>query len=381
MTIANTIHLKELFLLNPDVAFFNHGSFGACPRPVFEAYQRWQHQLEWQPVDFLGRNRVQMLDEALSKLAAYLHAPPETLVFVTNATFGINMVARSLRLQPGDEILTSNHEYGAVNKTWQFVCNKTGAERVEHHIPLPVTTHEAFIEQFWSSVTPRTRVISLSHITSPTALIFPIREICRRAREAGIITVIDGAHAPGQIPLDLEDIGADFYSGNCHKWLCAPKGSGFLYARPEHHALIEPVVVSHGWVPDSTFNSRSEWQGTRDISPFLTVPDAIAFQSEHDWDSVRAQCHALAVQTSQRVTALTGLQPIAADLDLWFAQMIAIPLPAGRLHELSERLYHDYNVVIAGGVIDDQNFMRISVQGYNTQQDCDRLVNALAELL
>lgn len=379
-TTTQLENLKQLFLLNPDVAFFNHGSFGACPRPVFEAYQRWQRELEWQPVDFLGRRRVEMIDEARAKLAEYLNTPVDNLIFVVNATQGVNTVARSLQLKPGDEILTTNHEYGAINKTWQFICQKTGTTFVEHHIALPVTSHQAFVDSFWADVTPRTRVISISHVTSPTALIFPLAEICRRAREAGILTVIDGAHAPGQIPVDLEAIGADFYSGNCHKWLSAPKGAGFLYARPEHHPMIDPLVISHGWVPESTYASRNEWQGTRDISAFLSVPAAIEFQQKHDWETVRRRCHALAVDLHQRIGALTGLEPIAADLDLWFAQMIAIPLPKDRLWEIANHLYEN-NIVVSGGAIDGANFMRVSVQGYNTQDDCDRLVNALREQL
>jgi isopenicillin-N epimerase len=380
-TVANIENLKELFLLNPQVAFFNHGSFGACPKPVFEEYQRWQRELEWEPVDFLGRRREKLLEEAKAKLAEYVNAPADDMVFVVNATQGINTVARSLRLKPGDEILTTNHEYGAVNKTWQFVCEKTGAKFIEHHISLPVTTHEAFVEAFWADVTPRTRVISISHITSPTALIFPIAEICRRAREAGILTVIDGAHAPGQVPVDLERIGADFYSGNCHKWLSAPKGSGFLYVRAEHHPIIDPLVISHGWVPEGTLVSRNEWQGTRDIASFLSVPAAIEFQAQHHWDLVRQRCHRMAVDLHNRVAGLTGLPPIAADLDLWFGQMIAIPMPRDRMRDIYDRLYNDYNIVTAGGAIDGENWLRISIQGYNTQEDVDRLYNALTELL
>jgi isopenicillin-N epimerase len=380
-TIASIENLKELFLLNPDVAFFNHGSFGACPKPVFDEYQRWQRELEWQPVDFLGRRRETLLEEAKAKLAEYLNAPSENMIFVVNVTHGINTVAKSLRLHPGDEILTTNHEYGAINKTWKFVSEKTGAQIVEHHITLPVTTHEAFVDAFWADVTPRTRAIAISHITSPTAFIFPVAEICRRAREAGILTVIDGAHAPGQVPVDLETIGADFYSGNCHKWMSAPKGAGFLYVRPEHHSIIDPLVISHGWVPEGTFVSRNEWQGTRDIAAFLSVPAAIDFQVQHHWDAVRQRCHNMAVDLHNRISALTGLPPIAADLDLWFAQMIAIPMPKDRLRPLQEQLYDDYNIVTAGGVIDGENWLRISIQGYNTQADCDRLYNALTELL
>ncbi len=380
MNTPTAEELRDLFLINPDVAFFNHGSYGACPKPVFDEYQRWQRELEWQPVEFLGRRRVELTDYARSRLAEYLNCSVENIVFVVNATQGINTVARSLQLQPGDEILTTNHEYGAVNKTWQFVCEQTGARLVEHHITLPVTTHEALVEEFWAAVTPRTKVISMSHITSPTALILPVAAVCGRARTAGILTVIDGAHAPSQLDLDMEAIGADFYAGNCHKWLSAPKGSGFLYARPEHHADLVPLVVSHGWGEDSTFTSRNEWQGTRDISSFLTIPGAIAFQAQHNWPDVRQQCHDRAVALHNRLGAVTGLAPIATDLDEWFSQMIAIPMPRERLWELAQALY-EQNIVVAGGRIDDDNFMRISMQGYNTQADCDRLFDALTDLL
>lgn len=373
--------LKPLFLLNPEVAFFNHGSFGACPQSVFEEYQRWQRELEWQPVEFLGRRHDSLMDHARARLADYMGTSAENLIFVVNATQGINIVARSLPLSPGDEILTTNHEYGAIDKTWQFICQKTGARLVKHQIPLPVTTPEAFVDAFWANVTPRTRIISISHITSPTALIFPVAEICRRARQAGILTVVDGAHAPGQIPLNLDVIGADFYAGNCHKWMCAPKGAGFLVARPEHHATIDPLVISHGWVPDSTFVSRNQWQGTRDIAAFLTVPAAIDFLQQHHWDAVRQRCHALAVDLHQRISVLTGLAPIAADVDTWFGQMFAVPMPKNRLHDITNRLYDDYQIVTAAGVIEGADFLRISVQGYNTAEDGERLLNALADLL
>ncbi len=373
--------LRDQFLLDPDVAFLNHGSYGACPRPVFETYQRLQLELERQPVEFLGRRHDEMLKNARASLGAYLNVEADDLIFVPNATTGINSVARSLALRPGDEILTTDHEYGAMNHTWQFMCGKTGACYVQHPIPLPVAAVEEVVESFWQAVTPRTRVIFISHITSPTALILPVAEICRRAREAGIMTVIDGAHAPGQIPLDVTALGADFYAGNCHKWLCAPKGSGFLYARPEHHRLIEPLVISWGWLPDSTFVSRNEWQGTRDISAFLSVPAAIEFQQANHWDEVRQRCHALASQTRQRLADLTGLASIAPDSSEWFAQMIAAPLPANDTEVLKRRLYDEYRVEVPLTAWNGSNGIRVSFQGYNTQEDADRLVGALSVLL
>jgi isopenicillin-N epimerase len=209
---------RSLFLLDPNVVFLNHGSFGATPRPVFEKYQWWQQELERQPVEFLGRRFNDVMRAARAALAAYVHTDADNLVYAPNATTALNIVARSLPLQPGDGIISTDHEYGALDRTWQFLCRKTGAVYQPVLIPLPVTTTEDFIEQVWARVTPHTRVLFLSHITSPTALIFPIQELCRRARAAGITSIIDGAHAVGQIPLDMGAIGADFYASNAHKW-------------------------------------------------------------------------------------------------------------------------------------------------------------------
>jgi len=225
--------LCDLFLLDPDVIFVNHGSFGACPRPVFAAYQAWQRELERQPVEFLGRRFAALIAEARTALGAYVGAGADDLVYVPNATTGLNIVARSLELAPGDEVLATDHEYGALDRTWRFICAKRGARYVRQPVELPITSAEEVVEAVWAGVTDRTRVLFLSHITSPTAIIIPVAELVRRAREAGIITVVDGAHAPGQIPLDLESLGVDFYAGNCHKWMMAPKGSAFLYARRE----------------------------------------------------------------------------------------------------------------------------------------------------
>ncbi|PJF30040.1 MAG: aminotransferase, partial [Phototrophicales bacterium] len=216
--------MRDQFLLASNVIFLNHGSFGACPKPVFDTYQGWQRELEAQPVEFLGRRADKLLDEAREVLAEYLICHPDDVVYVPNATHGMNMIARSIPLKAGDEILATDHEYGAVDLLWQFISEKTGATYIRHPMPLPMTTPQAFIDQFWSAVTPRTKVISISHLTSPTALIFPIAEIIKRAREAGVYTVIDGAHAPGQLSLNLTELDPDFYTGNCHKWLCAPKG-------------------------------------------------------------------------------------------------------------------------------------------------------------
>ena len=226
--------LRDLFLLRPGVAYLNHGSCGACPRPVFDAYQAWQLELERQPMEF-QRHLGDRLCEARQALGAYVGAQADDLVYVTNITMGLNVVAHSIPLQPGDEVLGTDHEYGAMERAWEFNCQKNSARYVRQPVPLPVGSAEEIVEAIWSGVTERTRVLFFSHITSPTAFILPAAELVRRAREAGILTVVDGAHAAGQIALDLEGLGVDFYSANCHKWMMAPKGSGFLYARREVH--------------------------------------------------------------------------------------------------------------------------------------------------
>ena len=372
--------LRDLFLLNQDVVFLNHGSFGACPKPVFEVYQNWQRELEYQPVEFLGRRYHDLVDTARESLAQYINADSEDIIFITNATSGVNIVARSLDLQVGDEILTTNHEYGAVDHTWQYVAQKTGASYIQHPFPLPMTTHDDFVDSFWQSVTPKTKVIAMSHITSPTALTFPVQEICRRAREAGIITVIDGAHVPGQLPLDLNAIDADFYTGNLHKWLCTPKGAAFLYARREHHDIIDPQIISWGWIPEATFVSRNQWQGTNDISAWLSVPSAIEFQEKHQWEDVRKRCHELVVSARNQVAEITGLPHIVPES--WFAQLSTMPMREGcDVLALKTRLYDEFKVEIPAIVWDEKPYLRIAIQGYNTADDVTAFVTALRTLL
>ena len=377
--------LKAQFLLDPDVVFLNHGSFGACPRPVFEVYQRWQRELERQPVEFLGRRANDLLAEARAALAAYVGAAPNDLVYFANPTTAVNMAARSLALQPGDEILTTDHEYGAMDRTWRFLCGKTGARYVRRAMPAPFTTADDFVEMFWAGVTERTRVIFISHLTSSTALIFPVEMLCRRARAAGILTVIDGAHAPGQLPLRLAELGVDIYVGACHKWLMAPKGAGFLYARPEVQARLEPLVVSWGWEGEtpgpSPFIDVHEWQGTRDLAAFLTLPAAIRFQAERGWEQVRAECHTLVCETRARIDALTGLEPLCPDSAAWLGQMATIRLPPVDSVALKARLYAEYRVEVPLVRWAEADFVRVSIQGYNTRADVDTLVTALSHLL
>ncbi len=378
--------LKDYFLLDPNVVFLNHGSFGATPRPVFEAYRDWQLRLERQPVLFLGRELDGLLGEARQALGAYLNAAADDLVFIPNATHGANIIARSLELAPGDEILASDHEYGACDYTWDFVCRKTGAVYVRQPIPLPVCDEDEIVERLWQGVTPRTKAIYLSHITSPTALRLPVEKVCERARDRGIVTVIDAAHSPGQVPLDLQALGADVVFGNCHKWMLAPKGAAFLYVRRELQPQIEPLVVSWGYrpTPETTTGSRFvdilQWTGTKDPAAALAVPAAIRFMADHHWEAVQRESHDLLRQAIQRICDLTGMPPLYPLDSDFYSQMGIAPLPTCDLTVSKRRLYDEFRIEVPLIQWQDRQFVRISVQGYNTQADVDALCSALLRL-
>lgn len=380
-------NLKNFFLLDPSVIFLNHGSFGATPKSVFEVYQNWQSRLEKQPVLFLGRELDQLLYESREKLGGYINADAKDIVYVPNATYGVNIIARSLQFDPGDEILSSDHEYGACDYTWDFLSGKTGAHYIRQHIPLPVNFEEEIVDQFWLGVTPRTKVIYLSHITSPTALRMPVEKICQRARNAGIYTIIDAAHSPGQIPVDLQKLDADVVFGNCHKWMMSPKGCAFLYVHRELQHLIDPLIVSWGYNPTpltttgSRFIDLLQWTGTRDPAAALTVPAAIQFMQDHDWDSLRKICRSLLRNGIEQICDLVKMSPLYPLDSDFYNQMAIAPLPQSNLEVLKSRLYDEYKIEVPFIQWQDRQFVRISVQGYNTQEDMDALVKALQLLL
>jgi len=389
-----TTNLAQQFLLDPDVVFLNHGSFGACPRPVFEDYQRWQLKLERQPVEFLSSQRElgNNLRTVREAMAAEFGTSTENIAAVTNATSGLNIVAQSIPLNEGDEILTTDHEYSALEKTWKFVCRRTGAKIVEVEVPLPLTSAKQFYDTIVAGMTDRTKVLFLSHITSPTALLFPIEGVIAEARKRGIISVIDGAHTPGHIPLNLDAIGADFYSGNCHKWLMSPKGSAFVHARPEMQAMLDPLVISHGWTVDnkepgvrgpfgnSAFVDEVEMQGTRDPSAWLAVPAAINFRRQNDWWSVAADCRRLAQETAGRLRALTGLEPLSSP-EFSAPQMVSMPIPECDPVAVHDLLVSRYKIEIPVLAWRGHHIVRLSCQGYNRRDQMDLLMDALTELL
>jgi len=375
--------MRKLFYLEPDVTFLNHGSYGACPRQVMHAYHALQIEMEQQPCRFLKREFNQRLAKARATLAAMINANKDDVVFMPNATTAENAVARSIELQSGDEIVTSDHEYGAVNRTWQFVCEKSGAVYRQVPIPLPLPSDEEIVELLWQGVTKRTKVIHLSHITSPTAVIFPVAAICARAHAEGIVTVIDGAHAIGQVPLDMQTINADFYTSNCHKWLCAPKGSAFLHVHKRSQRLLEPLIVSWGWRSEeqgpSPFIDENEWVGTRDPCAFLAIDAVATFLQEHHWDQVREDCHQLALKARTALNALVNQPDLCTERQ--FSQMFTVRLPGQDGPALQKTLQQVHNIEVLGSQWNDMALLRTSIQGYNTEQDIDHLLSALKKSL
>jgi isopenicillin-N epimerase len=346
------------FLLDPGVAYFNHGSYGACPVEVFDEYQRLQRELEREPTDFFVRRLEEALLGARAALAAYIGARVADLIFTQNATSALNAVIRSLRIRPEEEILTTKHEYGAILRTLGFM--RANVVLVEP-------------DELVASIGIRTRAIVVSHITSPTALVLPVEEICEAARKAGVLSIVDGAHVPGQIPLDVESVGADIYAGNCHKWLCAPKGSGFLWASPEHQEWIEPLVISWGYHDDADFGERHGWQGTRDPAAYLAVPTAIELHASYDLDRARA----LADET-ERSLAPYGLRPLRGTRA---PLMRALTVRADDPLDLALRLYEDHGVEVPVYEWEGTTLLRVSIGPYNDENDVRRLADAVRDTL
>jgi isopenicillin-N epimerase len=356
--------VRELFLLDPDVVYLNHGSYGACPRAVFERYQAWQRELEREPVDFIGRRLPELLATARAELGAFVGAPPDDLTFVPNATTGVNVAARALELRPGDEVLATDLEYGACDLTWEHLCARTGARYVR-----------TGVDDLLEHRTERTRAVFLSHITSETALLLPVEEIVARACAEGLVTIVDGAHSVAQVDLELAALGADFYAGNCHKWLCAPKGAGFLYVRPEWQERVDGPIVSWGYEEPSTFISRTQRQGTRDAAAYLAVPEAIAFVREHD---DRERCVALAREARRALCELLGTEPLAPEEQI--LQMASVRLPRAE-PSLSQRLLDDFRIEIPTMGPRRDDLLRISIALYTEREDVERLLDALPTLL
>lgn len=368
----------ELFALDPDITFLNHGSYGAAPRPVLRRQAELRARMEANPVAFFRRDLPGLLADARGALAAYVGADPDGLVFVPNTTTAINTVARSLRLEPGDEILVDDHEYGALALLWDEVARETGASVVTIRLPIPYDDERGIVDAFAAAVTERTRVLFFSHITSLSSYVLPAPRLVELARERGILSVVDGAHAPGQIPLDLDALRADVYAGNAHKWLCAPKGSAFLYARGDARRWIRGEVVSWGWTwdGDDAYQQRFSWGGTRDPTAPLTIPAAIELRETWDTNGARE----LTLRAADALEAV-GATRIARD-DLRAPQMVTVALPdAPDPEPLWERLWRDHRIEVPVESLHDLTITRVSAQVYTTADDVSSFVAALEHIL
>ncbi|BCX07939.1 MAG: isopenicillin-N epimerase [Fischerella sp.] len=388
----NPSPFKHLWSLDPKVTFLNHGSFGACPIAVLSFQQQLRSQLEQEPLRFFTREWEPLLDGAKSKLAAFVGTDVEDVVFVPNATTGVNSVLRSLIFYPTDEILTTNHEYNACRNALDFIASRTGAKVVVAQIPFPLDSPQQVVEAVIERVSPKTRLALLDHVTSQTGLILPLQELVQQLQARGVDTLVDGAHAPGMIPLNLREIGATYYTGNCHKWLCAPKGAAFLYVRRDKHSEIRPLTISHGANSPRTDKSRFQlefdWMGTDDPTAYMCVPEAIAFLGSllpGGWDELRQHNHQLALQARQLLCeTLEVLPPCPGEM---IGSMAVVPIPSvlenRNFLSIRDELFDQYSIQVQ--MVPWQEtpklLLRISAQIYNTIKEYEYLGKALRELI
>ncbi|MEH2149301.1 aminotransferase class V-fold PLP-dependent enzyme [Nostoc sp.] len=386
------LSIRDLWSLDSTVTFLNHGSFGACPKQVLEFQQGLRSQIEQEPLRFFGREWEPLLDDARSKLAAFVGADVQDLVFVPNATTGVNSVLRSLRFSPEDEILTTNHEYNACRNALDFIASRTGARVVVAKVPFPIDSPQQIVAAVIERVSAKTRLALLDHVTSQTGLIFPIQELAKELQQRGVDTLVDGAHAPGMISLDLREIGATYYTGNCHKWLCAPKGAAFLYVRRDKQSEIRPLTISHGTNSPRTDKSRFQlefdWTGTDDPTAYMSVPEAIAFMGSllpGGWKELRQQNHQLVLQGRQLLCEALEVQPLCPEEMI--GSMAVVPMPATLENRdfmsLHDELFDKFGIQVQVMPWPEKPrlLVRISAQIYNTLDQYEYLAKVLKGLL
>ncbi len=404
---ADDLGLAASWALDPGVVFLNHGAFGACPRQVLDEQRAWRDRLEAEPVRFLAQELEELTAAARAALAACVGASPDDLAFVPNATAGVNTVLRSLRFCPADELLATDHGYNASLNALRFAAERDGARVVVAEIPFPIAGPDEAVDAVLACVTPRTRLALLDHVTSPTGLVLPIERLVAELQRRGIDVLVDGAHAPGMVPLDLEALGAAYYTGNCHKWLCAPKGTAFLHVRRDRQADVRPLSISHGAnsrrIDRSRFRLEFDWTGTFDPSGFLAIPCAIEHVGgllEGGWPALMAANRGLALAARDILCAALSVPPPAPDAMV--GSMAAVPLPAAGAGApqpmtpldddplqvaLRERFGIQVPIVAwppawrhdapaTGG-----RLIRVSAQAYNRREQYERLGGALRELL
>ncbi|MFM2362761.1 MAG: hypothetical protein RLZZ316_1663 [Bacteroidota bacterium] len=377
-------NLSDQFLLKKGITFLNYGSFGACVRPVFERYQQFQLELEEEPVQFITVRGLKYLEASRKALGDYLNCNADDLVYVPNPSHAVNIVAKSFPLQAEDEILTTNLEYGACDRTWEYYCKRAGAVYKKQPISFPIESKEALVAQFVKGFTPKTKMVFISHLTSSTGLRLPVEEITKAAKERGVMVFIDGAHGPGQVPVNLKELDAEIYTGACHKWMLTPKGSSFLYVKKEQQHLFDPLVVSWGY--NAQFPSHSQFldyhqtQGTRDFSAFLTIPHAIEFMKANEWEQVATRCRQLTQANASAFCKLLNAQPLAPVTDDFIAQLYSATIKTKEPEVLKKKLYDDYKIEVPVMRHEDTVYLRYSINAFNSQQDLDTLFDAVSAI-
>ncbi len=388
--------LAGVWTLDPAVVFLNHGSFGAAPRSVLEEQAEWRARIERQPVRFFIRELEGLLDGVRGALGSFLGASPDDLALVSNATTGVNTVVHSLDFRPGDELLTTDHAYNACANALAYVASRTGARVVTAEVPFPLAGPEMVVEAVLAAVTERTRLVLLDHVTSPTGVVFPVERLVPVLQERGVDVLVDGAHAPGMLPLRLDALGAAYYTGNCHKWLCAPKGAAFLHVRSDRQARIHPLVISHGRNAPRTdrshFRLEFDWGGTDDPTAWLCVPGALRALDAllpGGWPEVMAKNHALALQARRTLCTALGVPPPCPEGML--GSLAALRLPDGDgaprpflgpdplQDALLERA--SVEVPVFAWPRAPARWLRVSAQLYNSQEQYAFLAERLRELL
>ena len=371
------------FILDKKTTFLNHGSFGACTKEVMNQYIEFQYELENQPVHFIEKEIPDLMTKSRKSLSKFLNVDSNDLILIDNPTTAINEIIRSLKLQPGDEIISTDHEYGAMDKAWEFITEKTGSVYKNIKLPFPIESNDDITSTLVNNCSDKTKVLFISHITSPTAIIFPVKELCDFARKNNIITIIDGAHAPGHIELDIRNLNPDYYIGTCHKWLCTPKGVSFLYVDKEIQNKLDPLIIGWGWRDSETklsnFQSNHQWWGTRDMSSYFCIPLAVMIHQEKEMVHSRIQCLSKIPIIRKEINNITKQSDICPNEML--GHMASMIIPIENHLEIKNKLINDYNIEIPIFNWKGKNLLRVSYYLYNQKKDINYLIKALKEIL
>ena len=371
------------FILDKKTTFLNHGSFGACTKEVMNQYIEFQYRLENQPVHFIEKEIPDLMTKSRKSLSTFLNVDSNDLILIDNPTTAINEIIRSLKLQPGDEIISTDHEYGAMDKAWEFVTEKTGSIYKNIKLPFPIESDKDITSTLINNCSDKTKVLFISHITSPTAIIFPVKELCDFARKNNIITIIDGAHAPGHIELDIMNLNPDYYIGTCHKWLCTPKGVSFLYVNKEMQNKLDPLIIGWGWRDSETklsnFQSNHQWWGTRDMSSYFCIPLSIMIHQEKEMINSRIKCLSRIPSIRKEINYITKQHDLCPNKML--GHMASMIIPIENHVEIKNKLINDYKIEIPIFNWKGKNLLRVSYYLYNQKKDINFLIKALKEIL